>query len=132
MANHIAALAVLLMLSASGMATMWTYHDPMIFQMGYTLPASSYRPADISILEIVKAPYFPLLGQSFYSNAIPLNLTNRTNTVMIGSKGAGTLGAVPVTFGEHLEDNLRYAQSRSSLRIGGEDSWSTLNTPGLI
>ena len=105
---------------------MWTYHDPMIFQTGY----AATRPADISLLEIVKAPYFPLLGQSFYSNAIPVNLTNRTNTVMIGSKAAGGLGAFPVTFGEHLEDNLRYAQSRSSLRIGGEGSWSSLNAAG--
>jgi len=117
------------MLSTSAMATMWTYHDPLLFQAGYPNPIS--RPADISLLEIVKAPYFPLLGQSFYSNAIPVNLTNRTNTVMIGSKGAGGLGAIPVTFGEHLEDNLRYARGRSSLRIGGEGSWNSLNAPGI-
>lgn len=104
---------------------MWAYHDPMIFQTGYTNPIS--RSADISLMEIVKAPYFPLLGQSFYSDAIPVNLSNSTNTIKIGSKGAGTLGPVPITFGEHLEDNLRYAQSRSSLRIGGDGSWSSLN-----
>ena len=108
---------------------MWSYHDPMIFQTGYSNPIS--RSADISLMEIVKAPYFPLLGQSFYSNALPVNLTNSSNTIQIGSKGAGTLGPIPVTFGGHLEDNLRYAQGRSSLRIGGEGSWSSLSTQGL-
>lgn len=129
MAKHIAALAVLLMLSTTAIATMWTYHDPLLFQAGYPNPIS--RPADISLLEIVKAPYFPLLGQSFYSNAIPVNLSNSTNTIRIGSKVTGGLGAVPVTFGEHLEDNLRYARGRSSLRIGGEGSWNSLNAPGI-
>ena len=129
MANHIALLAVLLMLSTSAMATMWTYHDPMIFQTGYSNPIS--RSADISLMEIVKSPYFPLLGQSFYSNALPVNLSNSSNTIQIGSKGAGTLGPIPVTFGGHLEDNLRYAQGRSSLRIGGEGSWSSLSAQGL-
>ena len=129
MANHIALLAVLLMLSTSAMATMWSYHDPMIFQTGYSNPIS--RSADISLMEIVKSPYFPLLGQSFYSNALPVNLSNSSNTIQIGSKGAGTLGPIPVTFGGHLEDNLRYAQGRSSLRIGGEGSWSSLSAQGL-
>ena len=129
MANHIALLAVLLMLSTSAMATMWTFHDPMIFQTGYSNPIS--RSADISLMEIVKAPYFPLLGQSFYSNARPVNLSNSSNTIRIGSKGAGALGPIPVTFGGHLEDNLRYAQGRSSLRIGGEGSWSSLSAQGL-
>jgi len=129
MAKHIAALAVLLMLSVTGIATMWTYHDPMLFQAGY--PNPSTRQADISLLEIVKSPYFPLLGQSFYSNALPVNLTNSTNTIQIGSKGPGSLGPIPVTFGGHLEDNMRYAQSRSSLRIGGESSWSSLSAQGL-
>ena len=129
MEKHIAPLALLLMLSTSAMATMWDYHDPMIFQTGYTNPIS--RSADISLMEIVKAPYFPLLGQSFYSDAIPVNLSNSSNTIQIGSHGVGTLGPSPVTFGGHLEDNLRYAQSRSSLRIGGEGSWSSLNEQGL-
>ena len=129
MANHIALLAVLLMLSTSAMATMWSYHDPMIFQTGYSNPIS--RSADISLMEIVKSPYFPLLGQSFYSNALPVNLSNSSNTIQIGSKGAGTLGPIPVTFGGHLEDNMRYAQGRSSLRIGGEGSWSSLSAQGL-
>jgi hypothetical protein len=117
------------MLSTSAMATMWSYHDPMIFQTGYSNPIS--RSADISLMEIVKSPYFPLLGQSFYSNALPVNLSNSSNTIQIGSKGAGTLGPIPVTFGGHLEDNLRYAQGRSSLRIGGEGSWSSLSAQGL-
>jgi len=130
MAKHIAALAVLLMLSAGAMATMWTYHDPMIFQTGYPNPIS--RPADISLLEIVNAPYFPLLGQSFYSNAIPVKLSNNTNTVQIGSRGSGSMSPISVTFGGHLENNMKYAQSKSSLRIGQEGSWSNLNAPGVL
>ena len=108
---------------------MWTYHDPLLFQAGY--PNPSARPADLSILEIVKSPYFPLLGQSFYSNALPVNLSNSSNTIQIGSKAPGSLGPIPVTFGGHLEDNLRYARGRSSLRIGGDGSWSSLSAQGL-
>jgi hypothetical protein len=133
MMRYTIAVAVLLILSATGLATMWTYDDPMFFQTGsYKSTNTFFKPADTSILEIVNAPYFPLLGLSFYTEAIPVKLTNSTNTVQIGSKGAGTLSIVPVTFGEHAEDNLRYAQGRSSLRIGPQGSWSTLNTPGLL
>jgi hypothetical protein len=131
MTRYITLVAALLLLSATGLATMWTYDDPMFFQIG-SIPSANFQPADISILEIVDAPYFPLLGQSFYSDAIPLKLTNSTNTVQIGSKGPGPLSPAPVTFGEHLEGNLRYAQSHSSIRIGSQGSWSALNTQGLI
>ena len=120
------------MLSATGLATMWTYDDPMFFQMGSYTPSVFFKAADTSILDIVKAPYFPLLGQSFYSDAIPVQLTNNTNTVQIGTKSTGSLSTAPVTFGGHLENNLKYAQSQSSLRIGNQGSWNTLNTPGLL
>jgi len=132
MMKYAIAVAVILMLSATGLATMWTYDDPMFFQMGTYTPSGTFRAADTSILEIVKAPYFPLLGQSFYTDAIPVQLTNNTNTIQIGTKGAGSLSPAPVTFGGHLENNLKYAQSQSSLRIGNQGTWNTLNTPGLI
>ncbi len=132
MIKYAIALAVILMLSATGLATMWTYDDPMFFQMGSYTPSVFFKAADTSILDIVKAPYFPLLGQSFYSDAIPVQLTNNTNTVQIGSKSTGSLSPAPVTFGGHLENNLKYAQSQSSLRIGNQGSWNTLNTPGLL
>lgn len=132
MMRYAIAVAMLLALTATGMATMWTYDDPMFFQMGSSTVRGAFMPADISILEIVDAPYFPLLGQSFYTDAIPLKLTNNTNTVQIGSNGAGALSTAPVTFGGHLENNLKYAQSHSSLRIGAQGTWNTMNTPGLL
>ncbi|MBN1234601.1 MAG: hypothetical protein JW999_00965 [Methanotrichaceae archaeon] len=132
MMKYTIAVAVLLMLAGTGLTQMWLYDDPMFFQMSYPAKAASFKPADISILEIIDSPYFPLLGQSFYTNAIPVKLSNNTNTVQIGSKSPGSLSPIPVTFGGHLENNLKYAQSKSSLRIGQEGSWGTLNTPGVL
>jgi hypothetical protein len=132
MRKYAIAVAVLLMLAGSGLATMWLYDDPMFFQMSYPAQAAFFKPAHISILEILDAPYFPLLGQSFYSNAIPVKLSNNTNTIQIGSKGPGSMSPISVTFGGHLENNLKYAQSKSSLRIGAQGSWSTLNAPGAL
>jgi hypothetical protein len=132
MMKYIISVAVLLMLAGTGLATMWLYDDPMFFQMRYPSQAASFKPADISILEILDAPYFPLLGQSFYSNAIPVKLSNNTNTVQIGSKGPGSMSPVSVTFGGHLENNMKYAQSKSSLRIGQDGSWGNLNAPGVL
>ena len=43
----------------------------------------------------------------------------------------GVDGQTAAAYEEHLEDNLRYAQGRSSLRIGGESSWSSLSAQGL-
>jgi hypothetical protein len=131
MMKYIIAVAVLLMLAGTGLATMWLYDDPMFFQMGAPQSAS-FKPADISILEIIDAPYFPLLGQSFYSNAIPVKLSNNTNTIQIGSKGAGSMAIAPVTFGGHLENNLKYAQGKSSLRVGSQGSWNSFSAPGII
>jgi hypothetical protein len=132
MMKYVISVAVLLMLAGTGLATMWLYDDPMFFQMSYPSQAASFKPADISILEIIDAPYFPLLGQSFYSNAIPVKLSNNTNTVQIGSKGPASMSPVSVTFGGHLENNLKYAQSKSSLRIGSQGSWSNINAPGVL
>jgi hypothetical protein len=132
MMKYTIAVALLLMLAGTGLATMWIYDDPMFFQINPTSQVASFKPANTSILEILDTPYFPLLGQSFNSNAIPVMLSNNTNTVQIGSKGTGSMSPVSVTFGGHLEDNLRYAQSKSSLKIGQQGTWSTLNTPGLL
>jgi hypothetical protein len=132
MMKYTIALAVLLMLAGTGLATMWLYDDPMFFQMNYPAKVASFKAADISILEILDAPYFPLLGQSFYYNAMPVKLSNNTNTIQIGSKAAGSMSPAPVTFGGHLENNLKYAQSKSSLRVGSQGSWGSLNTPGVL
>ncbi len=132
MMKYTIALAVLIMLAGTGLATMWLYDDPMFFQMNYPAKVASFKPADMSVLEILDSPHFPLLGQSFYYNAIPVKLSNNTNTVQIGSKAPGSMSSIPVTFGGHLEDNFKYAQGKSSLRIGSQGSWGTLNAPGLL
>jgi len=132
MLKYTIALAVLLMLAGTGLATMWLYDDPMFFQMNYPAKTGSFKAADISILEIIDAPYFPLLGQSFYTNAIPVKLSNNTNAVQIGSKAPGAMSPIPVTFGGHLENNLKYAQSKSSLRVGSQGSWGAINAPGVL
>ncbi|OPY54818.1 MAG: hypothetical protein A4E49_00829 [Methanosaeta sp. PtaU1.Bin112] len=132
MMKYSIALAVLLMLAGTGLATMWLYDDPMFFQTNYPAKVESFKAADMSILEIIDSPYFPLLGQSFYTSAIPVKLSNNTNTIQIGSKASSAMSPVQVTFGGHLEDNLKYAQSKSSLRIGSQGSWGTLNTPGVL
>lgn len=132
MMKYTIALAVLLMLAGTGLATMWLYDDPMFFQMNYPAKVGTFKATDISILEIIDSPYFPLLGQSFYYNAIPLKLSNNTNTIQIGSRSTGSITPIPVTFGGHLENNLKYAQSKSSLRIGSQGSWGTLNAPGAL
>lgn len=132
MMKYTIAVAVLLMLASTGLATMWLYDDPMFFQTNYPAKAASFKAADISILEILDAPYFPLLGQSFYSSVIPVKLSNNTNTVQIGSKAPGSMPPVQVTFGGNLENNLKYAQSKSSLRISSQGSWSALNVPGAL
>jgi hypothetical protein len=132
MLKYTIALAVLLMLAGTGLATMWLYDDPMFFQMNYPAKTGSFKAADISILEILDAPYFPLLGQSFYNNAIPVKLSNNTNAIQIGSKAPGAMSPIPVTFGGHLENNLKYAQSKSSLRVGSQGSWGAINAPGVL
>ena len=123
---------MLFIMAGSALGTMWLYTDPTFFQMGTPVQNASLMPANVPNLEIVGLPYIPLLGQGFYKDAIPVRLTNNTNTIQIGSKGLSAMAPVSVTFGGHTEDNLKYAQSRSSLRIGQPGSWTTLNTPGAL
>jgi hypothetical protein len=124
-------IALLFMLAGTALGTMWLYDDPTFFITGGKPQSGTYTPADISILEIIDAPYFPLLGQSFKMNAIPVQVTNSSNTIQIGSKGTLSQSPVQVTFSGHLEDNLKYAQGKSSLRVGELGSWNSLNTPGV-
>ena len=122
--------AVLFMLAGSALGTMWLYNDPSFFMIGSQFKAPSFHPNNVSPIDIIKAPYFPLLGQGFYRNPIPVQLTNGTDTIQISTK-ANLQAPVQITFGEHLEDNLKYAQTRSSLRVGQQGSWTNLDTPGV-
>jgi len=130
--KYIIPIAMLFILAGGAWGTMWTYDDPSFFQTGSSSQAGNFIPASISILEIVDAPYFSLLGQGFYTNALPVQLSNSSNTVQISSIGAKNASPTQVTFGGHLENNLKYAQSKSSLRIGKEGTWTTLNIPGVL
>ena len=123
---------MLLILAGTALGTIWLYDDPAFLQLNSQAREATFNPGKISPFEIIDAPYFPLLGQSFYSNAIPVKLSNNTNTVQIGSKGPASMSPASVTFGGHLENNLKYAQSKSSLRIGSQGSWSNINTPGVL
>jgi hypothetical protein len=112
--------------------TMWLYDDPSFFHLGSPFYASAFVPGNVSPLDIINAPYFPLLGQGFYADAIPVKISNSTNMIEIRSKGSVQTPPPFMTFGGHLENNLKYAQSKSSLRVGQGGTWNTLRSPGVI
>jgi hypothetical protein len=126
MMRYIIPLALLLMLTGTAFGTMWLYDDPTFFQIGSQAREATFQPGNISVFEIINSPYFPLLGQGFYMNAIPVKLSNGTDAIQIGKTGGSTMGPIPVTFSGHLENNMKYAMSKSSLRVGSEGSWSNL------
>lgn len=132
MMKYLIPMAIVFVLAGSALGTMWLNNDPTFFQMGTPAQSTSFKPANMPVLEIIDAPFFPLLGQGFYKDAMPVNLTNKTSTIQIGSQSPSAHPPLSVTFGGHLEKNLKYAQSKSSLRISPEGSWMTLNTPGSI
>jgi len=132
MIKYLIPMAIIFVLAGSAFGTMWLYNDPTFFQMGTPTQSASFKPANMPALEIIDAPFFPLLGQGFYNDAIPVNITNKTSTIYIGSKSPSALPPVSATFGGHLEKNLKYAQSKSSLRVSPQGSWMSLNTPGSI
>jgi hypothetical protein len=130
MMKYVIPLAMLFIMVGSAFGTMWLYTDPTFFQMGTPLQNAPLKSTNVPNLEIVGAPHFPLLGQGFYKDAIPVSFANNTNTIQIGSMGQSSMAPVSVTFGGHLEDNLKYAENRSSLRVGRTGFWTTINTPG--
>jgi hypothetical protein len=132
MIKYIISIALLFMLAGTAFGTMWLYDDPTFFQIGSKAQVASFKPANISPFEIIDSPYFPLLGQGFYFNAIPVKLINSTDAVQIGSKSNIVLSSIPVTFGGHLENNIKYAMGKSSLRVGQDGSWTNLNAPGVL
>ena len=135
MKRYLIVLAMLYVMAGTAMGTMWLYDDPAFFQVGSSIENAALKSAesaDTPSAQIVGTPYYPLLGQGFYKDAIPFKLTNNADAIQIGSKGPGNAAPVSLTFGGHLENNLRYAQSKSSLKIGPQGSWTTLNTPGAM
>jgi hypothetical protein len=131
MMKYLIAVAMLLILGGTTCGTMWLY-DGDFFMLGPQYAASSFAPQNITPFEIINAPFFPLLGETFYKNPLPVQVKSTASTVEIGSTGTRPTAPVQVTFSGNLENNLKYAQSKSSLRIGKEGSWASLNVPGVI
>jgi hypothetical protein len=131
MIKYLIAVAMLLILGGTTSGTMWLY-DGDFFMLGPLHSPSSFTPQNITPFEIINAPFFPLLGESFYRNPLPVQVKGAANSIEISSTGKKTTAPVQLTFGGHLEDNLKYAQSKSSLRVGDGGSWASLNVPGVI
>jgi hypothetical protein len=130
MMKYLIPIAMLLILGTTASGTMWLYNADF-FMLGPQPSAASFKPASLSPFEIINAPFFPLLGEGFYTDPIPLQLRNATTAVEITSTKS-TAYPVMATFSGNFENNLKYAQSKSSVRIGEGGSWNSLNVPGLI
>jgi hypothetical protein len=130
MMKYLIPIAMLLILGTTASGTMWLYNADF-FMLGPQPSAASFKPASLSPFEIINAPFFPLLGEGFYTDPIPLQLRNATTAVEITSTKS-TAYPVMATFSGNFENNLKYAQSKSSMRIGEGGNWNSLNVPGLI
>ncbi|MGA9099172.1 MAG: hypothetical protein WB392_09605 [Methanotrichaceae archaeon] len=123
--------------------TMWLYTDPTFFSgmPSNTIPSSfgyqsgsigSFKPIDLSPFEIINSPIFPMLGHGFSINTSLQQNQNKTQAVVLGNAGTLDSFSPQTTFSGDLENNLKYAESKSSLRVGQGGSWTSLNTPWLI
>lgn len=141
MKRYLIPIAMFFVIAGLASGTMWLYVDPTFFsgQSSSTIPYSfqyqsdmgSFRPLDLSPFEIINSPFFPMLGHGFSINAS--SRQNQSNTQVISLGSVGRVDSTPqVTFEGDLENNLRYAESKSSLRVGQGGNWSNLNTPWLI
>jgi hypothetical protein len=120
---------MLLILGTTASGTMWL---TTLTSSCLVLSSTASQAASLSPFEIINAPFFPLLGEGFYTDPIPMQLRNATTSVEITSTGKSTADPVLATFSGHMENNLKYAQSKSSVRIGESGGWNSLDVPGLI
>jgi hypothetical protein len=122
-------LICLLMGIVSG--TIWLNPEPYYMQLGPQYSEPFLQPKNLTPLEIVNSPLFPLLGQGFTPFSMPVEIQPLGPAEV---KATGTLDAspMPVTFSGELEKNLRYAQTRSSLRVGQAGNWTTMSFPWLV
>ncbi len=130
MMKYLLAVGMLMILAGTTTGTMWLYNEDFLM-LGPQPSSSSFTPANITPFEIINAPFFPLLGESFYKNSLPVQVKSSANTVEIGSTGAKPMAPVRITFSGNPENNLKYAEQKSSLRVGGSGSWTNLNVPGV-
>ena len=65
--------------------------------------APFFMPANISSFEIIHAPYFPLLGESFYASP---GISRQNLTVKINSSGMAGFIQPNTDFSGSFENNL--------------------------
>lgn len=132
--KYLITIAILCAIATTVSGTMWENQVPDFLQVGsqFQFTAPIFKPTELSPFEIINAPYFPLLGEGFYTNAAPLHPTTKNPTVTINS--TGKVETIPpfMSFSGNFENNLKYGESRSSFRIGQGSSSTTLSTPWMI
>jgi hypothetical protein len=133
MTRYPIALALLFVLGGTAGATMWLYDDPTFFNLnGNQYTASSVQPVSLTLSEIIQAPFYPLLGETFYKDALPVQMRNTSQALQIGTSVEPSSMPVTVTFSGNLENNLAYASSKSSLRVADGGNWQNFRPSGLI
>ncbi len=145
MRRYIIPIAMLFVLAGLSSGTMWLYTDPTFFSglpsgttatsFGYqsqSSPIGTFKPLDLSPFEIINSPLFPMLGHGFSINTSSGQDQSKTTVVSLGSSGKLDSTPPQITFSGGMENNLKYAESKSSLRVGQGGTWANLNNPGLI
>lgn len=132
--KYLITIAILCAIATTVSGTMWENQVPDFLQVGaqFQFTAPIFKPTELSPFEIINAPYFPLLGEGFYTNAAPLHPTTKNPTVTINS--TGKVETIPpfMSFSGNFENNLKYGESKSSFRIGQGSGSTTLSTPWMI
>jgi hypothetical protein len=132
MIKHLVIIGLLFMVISAASGTMWLYQEPDYLQMGTQFTMPFFKPANLSPFEIINAPYFPLLGEGFYTSAAPIAPKSSQPTVEIKSSGKVEVAPPFIEFTGNFENNLKYATTKSSFRIGQGNSSATLNAPWMI
>lgn len=136
-------IAMLFVFAGLASGTMWLYVDPMFFSglPSSTTPYSfqyqsgsvgAFKPLELSPFEIINSPFFPMLGHGFSINTSSEQNQNKSPVVSLGSTGQLDSTPPQMTFNGGMENNLKYAKSKSSIRVGQSGSWANLNPPWLI
>lgn len=119
--------AMLIMLAGTTLGTMWLYDDPVSFPISPYQTGPAFSISDSALFRIAGFTYSSTLGEDFYMRAIPVNYTSANSSVKIASTGIGNSSFLSSpTFHGHTENNLLFAKSKSSFRVGKEGAWTNL------
>ena len=116
-------------------ATMWLYQDPYFtdfmqpgsIQSSIPFNAPYVKPSNMSPFEIINSPFFPLLGNGFNISTADATGAQSSSPVDVVGSASQTTSPLPITFSGNLENNLMYAQTRSSLRVGQGNDWNSIS-----